>query len=47
MTAIRMASTYLLVPHNIAPGTKCRGWMIGKADMAPRSPTPGLDGSER
>lgn len=30
MTLTRMASTYFLAPHNIAPGKRCRGWMVGK-----------------
>ncbi len=47
MTALRVTSTYLLAPHNIAPGTRCRGWMIRKADMVSRPSTPGADGIER
>ncbi len=47
MTALHLTSTYLLAPHNIAPGTRCRGWTIGKEDMVPRSPAPGPDGTER
>lgn len=33
MTRLRMTSTYLLAPHNIAPGKRCRGWMIGKDNL--------------
>lgn len=47
MTALRMTSTYLLAPHNITPGTRCRGWLIGKDDLAPRSPRLSADGTER
>lgn len=47
MTALHLTSTYLLAPHNIAPGARCRGWTIGKEDMVPRSPAPGPDGIER
>lgn len=44
MTALRATSTYLLAPHNTAPGKRCRGWIVGKASMVPR---PGADGSEQ
>lgn len=37
MTRLRMTSTYLLAPHNIAPGKRCRGWKIGKEDLVKRS----------
>lgn len=47
MTALRMASTYLLAPHNIAPRTRCRGWMVGKADMVPRPSTAAAEGPEQ
>lgn len=33
MTRLRMTSTYLLAPHNIAPGKRCRGWTIGKDNL--------------
>lgn len=40
MTAQRMTSTYLLHPHNVGPGVRCKGWIVGKANMASREPTP-------
>ena len=33
MTTLRMTSTYLLAPHNIEPGKRCKGWTIGKENL--------------
>lgn len=40
MTMQRGESTFLLHPHNKAPGERCRGWMIGKEHMVPATPVP-------
>lgn len=37
MTLQRMQGTYLLHPHNIVPGQRCKGWIVGKEDMVPRA----------
>jgi len=42
MTALRATSTYLLAPHTTEPGKRCKGWIVGKADMLP-APTPPTD----
>ncbi|WP_417541409.1 hypothetical protein [Microbacterium maritypicum] len=38
MTALRASSTYLLAPHTTEPGKRCRGWIVGNADMLPTPP---------
>ena len=38
MTLGRMVGTYLLHPHNLEPGVRCKGWIAGKEDLVPRAP---------
>lgn len=43
MTLLRATSTYLLHPHNIRPGERCKGWIVGQADVLERGLASGSD----
>lgn len=43
MTQARMTSTFLLAPHNITPGTRCKGWIVGKDAVLPRTSNASAD----